>query len=387
MSKKKSVLERKSAFWADVPTFLREREAVMLRQINWDASIRPSALRTANAFVHSVNFEKGFAEVAVQKVAAAFDVSSDTIGRDLKDLERAGHFQINWGEGPSGVHVVRWILKPQTQLGGFRGFSYENIVQSKTKAGGRRQVAANLRNAADDEPSADLRQNHPQNCGGTPPQICGTNTKYNTQNTQEGGRAFGRAPAGSQNDVVLVEEVAEVFQNNTVVQKGAPEALEGPQGTSVSVLFLTEVASENERGLVADGDDEDLDWMTPGFVDLADLAAEDAAAARDWDAAVQAVGEMLADLHGEMDIDLHSHISIGVAALTEGDERAAVRFRQEIKSLAVDVLPGRLGIVAGHHVRSFLPLIEASCGGPKAAARVIDQFLNDEIQEGDTRHG
>ncbi len=201
---------RKSEFWPDVAAFLKERETVMLRQILMDASIRTSAYRTANTVLLTVNFEAGFAEISNTKVATAFGVSNDTVGRDLKDLERAGHFEIQWGEGSHGVHRVRWILKPETRFGAFHGLERENIVKSKTKAGGHRNRSANLRTLEDEQTSANLRMDAPQNCGGKVRKFADHTIQGNKQGNQDGGRALRRASAntygGVVDDVVLVDE-------------------------------------------------------------------------------------------------------------------------------------------------------------------------------------
>jgi len=156
-----------------------------------DASIRTSAYRTANAIAQHVNFEAGWAEVSYDKIADPFGVSHDTIARDLKDLERAGHFHVEWHKGRNGTHRVCWILKPQTRTGGFIGLAHENTVTSKTKAGGNRKGSADLRALEGDAGSAKLRgdvgksaDEGQQNCGPSLRKSADHTLQDNTQHTE-----------------------------------------------------------------------------------------------------------------------------------------------------------------------------------------------------------
>lgn len=429
--------ERKSMFWADVSTFLRERDVFIQRQVLMDASLRASAYRTANCIAIHVNFETACAEVSYDAHVDAFGVSEDTVARDLKDLEQKGHYHVEWGAGRNGTHKVRWIIKPQTRSGAFHGMDHENTVKSTKKAGGNRKGSANLRTPESDDLSANLRQTH-RKTADSRPQICGPNTNGNTQdNTQSGGRALGRASAStsdvvdSHDDVSLIEDI----ETDDQVMKCGSEALKEPLAASPDPsdpdAWRSDPAYASDYADVASEGDDDVDPKACGghndtrasatLDDLERWAREETSAQPDDEGddcpelnedaagrapkcaasdaaeddqfgdenrfavaaynAARSVGvDDLAAIYDAPDVDLEKHIDDAADGLSGGDPAAAFRFSRDLRLLLQQIAPTRREAVRAAHLKVITTFIAAVGGGRPYAERVIADFLRSEGQ-------
>lgn len=323
--------------WLDRAAFLRERENFVTRQLLMDVSLPPHAHAVVNTIARHVNVEEGAAYVSIAAMAAAFNLSHDTVARCIDAAEAAGHIWVQRGRGRGQTHRIGWIMKPETATGPWRGLDHENVVPSPKAP----KNSAGLRSFSAGKNSAALRSFKTENSANRPdktPQVCGPNNLLNN----EGGRA-SRAPAvsGSFNDsdedeFSFIETVAEEgsgaherarpFSTEAAFDDLDPDAVEALAhlGKPVTLEELDRLAASDpgtDHPTSPDPAAGDEPWHDDD--DLEPIG---------WDEAVN----RLAALHGPRLPDPLAFIEAAVFGFIEGDRAAA----QEAVAATVHALGG-----------------------------------------------
>lgn len=235
--------------------FFIERDAWLMRQVNFDAALPPQASRIASSLALMLNRESGVAQASAATLAVPLGIHPDTATRCLKALAARGHLTIEYVDGQSSRYRI--VIFAETQRGKFRGLCKENLsglspdAQKKLEAFTMARPPAKMLgvgNVSTPGRNAGGIGQTPRKSAANPPQKCPPYSS-NIQEDGAGARANApQAPSPASNPSSIINTVDAVFDDeDTDANTRAHEALEGPLVAAASDLSDPSIASDPDH--------------------------------------------------------------------------------------------------------------------------------------------